>query len=127
MGTRYLRPLKLKGFNFPAEGMYIKLDTNSDGNISAPVVWVRFGLRLFISMVDYKPLIACLSRAIGNDLINYEVVEGDCTLHLWPPISSQRREALKGIIEYFHPKVSVRISPKRGTIRLQTSHKQSHL
>ena len=103
----------------------MKLDTNSDGNMWAPPVWVRFALRLFISMVDYKPLISCISRAMGNDLIRYEVVEGTCVLHLWPPISTQNRKALKGLIKHFHPGAAITVSPKKGVIRLQTNHKQN--
>ena len=76
-----------------------------------------------MSMEDYKPLISCLSRAIGNDLVRFELIEDECVLHIWPPIAPITRRHLGAVIKHFHPNAKVVISPKRGIIRIRPNRK----
>ena len=70
-------------------------------------------------------LFGSLSRAMGNDFIEYESTEDNTyVLKMWPPISQDNKRLLVQIVKDFIPRAKVSINKKAGTVTITLRHRQ---
>tara|TARA_B100000131_G_scaffold166520_1_gene160989 strand:+ start:12335 stop:12568 length:234 start_codon:yes stop_codon:yes gene_type:complete len=63
--------------------------------------------------------IGSISRAVGNDLVEYETTEDNTyVLKMWPPISQDNKRLLVQIVKDFLPKAKISINKRAGTVTI---------
>lgn len=123
IGSKYLRPSKENFSNSPEIGMFIKELTNSVGNISSENASSSLALGWNLNMTkltkeSVKTFVGSVSRALGNDLIDYIDHKDHLVLLLWPPISADQHKLIKSMAEYSFPSCYVDVKRKQGRMEI---------
>ena len=107
--------------NDPLLGILTKEATNSDGNICkdrwssgvlSGLLWTRNMDKTFIRLVG------SLSRAMGNDLVDYKIYDDHYTLKIWGDIPTDSKNLVREIIREEMPKTTVRIESRKGLVTI---------
>ena len=68
----------------------------------------------------YKSFVGSISRAVGNDLIDFVDHDDHVTLLMWPPISPDNKTLIKRIAKIMLPGCRVNLNMKSGRVSVFT-------